>query len=59
MHFDANSYWNWDLKKVDQTITTTLKPVVGRSGVEDQLDIDTTSYTLILKVRPLSDVYER
>ena len=43
MHFDETSCWNWVLKKVDQTTTTTFEPAVGKSGIEDQLDIQTTS----------------
>jgi hypothetical protein len=59
MHFNENSYWNWDLKDVDQTTITALEPTVGRTGVEDQLDIEETSDTVVLKVRSLSDMYER
>ena len=56
VHFDENSYWNWDLKKVhkcDQTTPSILEPV------EDPLDVEATSDTPVLKVRPLSNVYER
>jgi len=59
VHFDENSCRNWDIKKVDQTTTATLEPVVERFGVEDRLDIEATSNSQILKVKPLSDVYER
>jgi hypothetical protein len=58
-HFDENSCWNWELKEVDQITTTTLEPAVRRTGVEDQPDIEATSDTTVLKVRPLSDVYKR
>jgi hypothetical protein len=48
VHFDENSYWKWSLKEVDCTTTAALEPAV-----------EGTSDTAILKVRPLSDVYER
>ena len=56
MHFDENSYWNWDLKKVhkcDQTTPSILEPA------EDPLDVEATLDIPVLKVRPLSNVYER
>ena len=56
VHFDENSYWNWDLKKVrkcDQTTPSILELI------EDPLDVEATSDTPVLKVRPLFDVYER
>ena len=56
VHFDENSYWNWDLKKVhkcDQTTPSILEPA------EDPLDVEATLDTPVLKVRPLSNVYER
>jgi hypothetical protein len=59
VHFDENSCWNWDLKEVDHKTTVALELAVRRTGVEDQLDIEATSDTIVLKVRPLSDVYER
>ena len=62
MHFDENSYWNWDLKKIhkcDQTTPSILEPTVESTCIEDPLDVEATSDTLVLKVRPLSDVYER
>ncbi|RVW76127.1 Retrovirus-related Pol polyprotein from transposon TNT 1-94 [Vitis vinifera] len=46
VHFDENSYWNWDLKKVhkcDQTTPSILEPV------EDPLDVEATSDTPVLK----------
>jgi hypothetical protein len=57
VHFDENSCWKWDLKEVDRTTTAALEPTVGGTG--DQPDIKGTSDTTILKVRTLSDVYER
>jgi len=59
VYFDENSCWNWDLKEVDHKTTAALEPAVRRIGVEDQPDIEATSDTTVLKVRPLSDVYER
>ena len=59
MYFDENSCWNWGLKGVDQNNTTALEPAVRSFGVEVQQDIEATSDTTVLKVRPLSDVYER
>ncbi|RVW29068.1 Retrovirus-related Pol polyprotein from transposon TNT 1-94 [Vitis vinifera] len=62
VHFNENSYWNWDLKKVhkcDQTTPSILEPTVESTSLEDPLDVEATSDTLVLKVRPLSDVYER
>ena len=62
MHFDENSYWNWDLKKIhkcDQTTPSILEPTVESTCIEDPLDVEATLDTLVLKVRPLSDVYER
>ena len=62
VHFDENSYWNWDLKKVhkcDQTTPSILEPTVESTSLEDPLDVEATSDTPMLKVRPLSDVYER
>ncbi|WJZ90611.1 hypothetical protein VitviT2T_009742 [Vitis vinifera] len=62
VHFDENSYWNWDLKKVhkcDQTTPSILEPVVESTSLEDPLDVEATSDTPMLKVRPLSNVYER
>jgi len=59
VHFDENSCWNWDLKEVDHKTTAVLEPAVRRVGVEDQPDNKATSDTIVLKVRPLSDVYER
>ncbi|KAL6312714.1 hypothetical protein AAG906_024672 [Vitis piasezkii] len=62
VHFDENSYWNWDLKKVykcDQTTPSILEPAVESTSLEDPLDVEATSDTPMLKVRPLSDVYER
>jgi len=57
IHFDENSCWKWDLKEVDRTTTATLEPAVEGTG--DQPNIKGTPDTTILKVRPLSDVYER
>ncbi|RVW53763.1 Retrovirus-related Pol polyprotein from transposon TNT 1-94 [Vitis vinifera] len=62
VHFDENSYWNWDLKKVhkcDQTTPSILEPVVESTSLEDSLDVEATLDTAMLKVRLLSDVYER
>ncbi|KAL3612663.1 hypothetical protein D5086_003683 [Populus alba] len=61
VHFDENSYWNWDLKEVDCTTTTALEPAVEETAdlIVDQPNIEGTSDTTILKVRPLFDVYER
>ena len=61
VHFDENSYWNWDLKKVhkcDQTTPSILEPTVESTSLEDPLDVEATSDTAVLKVRPLSNVYE-
>ncbi|RVW24539.1 Retrovirus-related Pol polyprotein from transposon TNT 1-94 [Vitis vinifera] len=62
VHFDENSYWNWDLKKVhkyDQTTPSILEPAIESTIIEGPLDVETTSDTPVLKMRPLSDVYER
>ncbi|RVW91999.1 Copia protein [Vitis vinifera] len=62
VHFDENSYWNWDLKKVhkcDQTTPSILEPEIKSTSIEDPLDVEATSDTPVPKVRPLSDVYER
>ncbi|RVX19280.1 Retrovirus-related Pol polyprotein from transposon TNT 1-94 [Vitis vinifera] len=62
VHFDENSYWNWDLKKVhkcDQTTPSILELALESTSLEDPLDVEATSDTPMLKVRPLSDVYER
>ena len=62
VHFDENSYWNWDLKKVhkcDQTTPSILKPAVESISIEDPLDVEATLNTPVLKVRPLYDVYVR
>ncbi|KAG6737098.1 hypothetical protein POTOM_059909 [Populus tomentosa] len=53
---DENSCWNWDLKGVDQNKTTALELAVRSIGDEVQPDIEATSNTTVLKVRPLSDV---
>ncbi|RVW53770.1 Retrovirus-related Pol polyprotein from transposon TNT 1-94 [Vitis vinifera] len=52
----------WDLKKVhkcDQTTPSILEPAIESTSLEDPLDVEATSDTPMLKVRPLSDVYER
>ena len=57
VYFDENSYWNWDLKKVhkcDQTTPSILEPAVESTSIEDPLDVEATSDTPVLKVRPLS-----
>nr|CAN72453.1 hypothetical protein VITISV_008931 [Vitis vinifera] len=62
VHFDENSYWNWDLKKVhkcDQTTPSILEPAIESTIIEGPLDVEATSDTPVLKMRPLSDVYER
>ncbi|KAL6332552.1 hypothetical protein AAG906_008972 [Vitis piasezkii] len=62
VHFDENSYWNWDLKKVhkcDQTTPSILEPTIESTIIEGPLDVEATSNTPVLKMRPLSDVYER
>ena len=62
VHFDENSYWNWDLKKVhkcDQTTPSILEPAVESTSLEDPLDVEATLDTPMLKVRSLSNVYER
>jgi hypothetical protein len=59
VYFDENSWWNWDLKGVDQKNKAALEPTVRSIGVEVQPDIEATSDTVVLKVRPLSDVYKR
>ncbi|KAL6331879.1 hypothetical protein AAG906_020226 [Vitis piasezkii] len=59
VHFDENSYWNWDLKRVhkcDQTTPSILEPTIESTSIEDPLDVEATSDTPVLKVRPLSDV---
>ncbi|RVW71560.1 Retrovirus-related Pol polyprotein from transposon TNT 1-94 [Vitis vinifera] len=57
MHFDENSYWNWDLKKVhkcDQTTPFILEPA------EDPLDVEATLDTPMLKAMKAEiDVIER
>ena len=45
--------------KCDQTTPSILEPAVESTSIEDPLDVEATSDTLVLKVRPLSDVYER
>ena len=50
VHFDENSYWNWDLKGVDQNITAALELAVRSIGVEVQQDIEATSNTAVLKL---------
>ncbi|WJZ92853.1 hypothetical protein VitviT2T_011828 [Vitis vinifera] len=62
VHFDENSYWNWDLKKVhkcDQNTPSILEPAIESIIIEGPLDVEATSDTPMLKMRPLSDVYER
>ena len=62
VHFNENSYWNWDLKKVhkcDQTTPSILKPAIESISIEDPLDVEATLDTPVLKVRPLYDVYVR
>ncbi|RVX01546.1 Pleiotropic drug resistance protein 3 [Vitis vinifera] len=62
VHFDENSYWNWDLKKVhkcDQTTPSILEPAIESTIIEGPLDVEATSDTPVLKMRPLSDMYER
>ena len=59
VQFDENACWNWDLKGVQQTITAALESPLQSIDVEDQQAIEATSDTAVLKVRQLSDVYER
>ena len=42
VHFDENSYWKWDLKKVhkcDQTTPSILEPTVESTSIEDPLKV--------------------
>ena len=59
VQFDENACWNWDLKRVQQTITAALESPVQSIDVEDQQAIEATSDTTVHKVRQLFDVYER
>lgn len=62
VHFDENSYWNWDLKEVQSCDQTTLSiplPVKEATYDENQGDVSKTSDTPVLKERSLADVYER
>lgn len=62
VHFDENSYWNWDLKEVhncDQTTPSIHEQVKEATDNKNPLGVETTSDTSVLKVRPLTDVYER
>ncbi|RVX12855.1 Retrovirus-related Pol polyprotein from transposon RE1 [Vitis vinifera] len=48
VHFDENSYWNWDLKKVhkcDQTTPSILEPAIESTIIEGPLDVEATSDT--------------
>jgi len=48
------------LKKVHKKYQATIpKPARESSRIEDSLDVEATLDTLVHKVRPLSDVYER
>uniref|UniRef100_A0A6N2LIG7 Reverse transcriptase Ty1/copia-type domain-containing protein n=1 Tax=Salix viminalis TaxID=40686 RepID=A0A6N2LIG7_SALVM len=49
--------WNWDLREADHLITSALVLAAKRTG--DKSSIERTSDTIVLKVRSLSDVYER
>ncbi|WJZ86304.1 hypothetical protein VitviT2T_005772 [Vitis vinifera] len=53
VHFDENSYWNWDLKKVhkcDQTTPSILEPTIESTIIEGPLDVEATSDTPVLKI---------
>ena len=45
--------------KCDQTTPSILEPVVESTSLEDSLDVEATLDTPMLKVRSLSNVYER
>ena len=43
-----------EVHKCDQTTSSILEPTVESTSIEDPLDIEATSDTPVLKVRPLS-----
>ncbi|RVW14603.1 Retrovirus-related Pol polyprotein from transposon RE1 [Vitis vinifera] len=45
--------------KCDQTTPSILEPAIESTIIEGPLDVEATSDTPVLKMRPLSDVYER